>query len=250
MPYLKKIELRGFKTFGQATSILLEKGFTTITGPNGSGKTNVIDAVLFGLGELSSRRLRADNSAKLIFHGSPEAGVEKAKAAKVVMQFDNSDSRLPVDTTTVTISREVYRNGQSVYRLNGRRMSRANIVDTLAIAAISAMSQNIIPQGTITRLTDITPLERRRIIEDLVGIAQYDAEKAEAEEKLRTADISIRTAMGRIDEVQKRLDDLERERNELLRFSFIQNEIKKFEAVKISHEIILINKKVEDFDSF
>ena len=101
---LKKIEVKGFKTFGKPTSILLEKGFTAITGPNGSGKTNVIDAVLFGLGELSSRRLRADNFAKLIFHGSPEAGLEKAKAAKVVLQFDNSDGRIPVDTNTVTIS--------------------------------------------------------------------------------------------------------------------------------------------------
>src|SRR3972149_11744657 len=113
MPYIKKIELKGFKYFGpQTVKVVLDKGFTAITGPNGSGKTKIMDAVLFGLGELSSRRLRAENSAKLIFHGSPEAGVEKAKAAKVVMQFDNSDSRLPVDTTTVTISREVYRNGQ------------------------------------------------------------------------------------------------------------------------------------------
>jgi chromosome segregation protein len=114
------------------------------------------------------------------------------------------------------------------------------------VAAISSVSQNIIPQGTITRLTDINPMERRKIIEDLVGIAQYDAEKADAEEKLRVADISIRTAMGRIDEVQKRVDDLERERNQLLRYSFIQNEIKKFEAVKISHDIIQLNKKIEE----
>ena len=247
MPYIKKIELKGFKSFGpQTVKVVLDKGFTAITGPNGSGKTNIMDAVLFSLGELSTRRLRAENAAKLIFYGSEKYGLEKAKMAKVIIQFDNSDGTMPVDTTTVTVSREVYRNGQSVYRLNGRRISRGHILEILSMASISSASQNIIPQGTITRLTDINPMERRKIIEDLVGIAQYDAEKAEAEEKLRTADISIRTAMGRIDEVQKRLDDLERERNELLRFSFIQNEIKKFEAVKISHEIMLLNKKVEE----
>ena len=246
MPYLKKIELRGFKTFGQATSILLEKGFTAITGPNGSGKTNVIDAVLFGLGELSSRRLRADNFAKLIFHGSPEAGLEKAKGAKVVMQFDNSDGRLPVDTNTVTISREVYRNGQSVYRVNGRRMSRANVVDTLAMAGISAAGHNVVVQGTITRMAEIAPIERRKILDDMVGIAQYDSEKAEAEEKLRMAEIQIKTAMGRIDEVQKRVDDLERERNQLLRFNFIQGEIKQFEAMRISHDLGEIQTKIAD----
>jgi chromosome segregation protein len=247
MPYIKKIELKGFKSFGpQTVKVNLEKGFTAITGPNGSGKTNIMDALLFSLGELSTRRLRAENSAKLIFHGSDKAGQEKAKMAKVVVQFDNSDGIMPVDTTTVTISREVYRNGQSVYRLNGRRMSRSHITETLSMAAISSMSQNIIPQGTITRLTDITPLERRKIIEDLIGIAQYDNEKTEAEEKLRAADISIRTAMGRIDEVQKRLDDLERERNQLLRYNFIQTETKKFQAIKISSDITQMNTKINE----
>jgi chromosome segregation protein len=247
MPYVKRIELKGFKSFGpQTVKVNLDRGFTAITGPNGSGKTNIMDSLLFCLGELSTRRLRAENASKLIFHGSEKSGLEKSKMAKVIIQFDNSDSIMPVDTTTVTISREVYRNGQSVYRLNGRRISRQHIIEILSVAAISSASQNIIPQGTITRLTDITPLERRKIIEDLVGIGQYDAEKAGAEEKLRTADISIRTAMGRIDEVQKRLDDLERERNQLQRANFIQNEIKKFEAIKVSHEITQLTKKVEE----
>ena len=250
MPYIKKMELRGFKSFGPETvKVVLDEGFTAITGPNGSGKTNILDAFLFSLGELSTRRLRAETAAKLIFHGSEKAGLERAKMAKVIIQFDNTDGRMPVDTITVTISREVYRNGQSVYRLNGRRISRAHSLEILSMAGISSTSQNIIPQGTITRLTDISPLERRKIIEDLVGIGQYDAEKAEAEEKLRVADISIRTAMGRIDEVQKRLDDLERERNELLRVTFIQGEIKKFETIKISHDMALIRKKVEENSS-
>ncbi len=250
MPYIKKIELKGFKSFGpQTIKVTLDKGFTAITGPNGSGKTNIMDAVLFSLGELSTRRIRAESAAKLIFRGSEKPGQEKVKMAKVVIQFDNSDGVMPVDTTTVTISREVYQNGQSVYRLNGRRMSRGHIIETLSMASISSMSQNIIPQGTITRLTEITPLERRKIIEDLVGIAQYDSEKADAEEKLRTADISIRTAMGRIDEVQKRLDDLERERNQLLRYNFIQSETKKFQAVKISNDITQLNGKINEATS-
>jgi len=243
---LKKIELKGFKTFGKPTSILLEKGFTVITGPNGSGKTNVMDAVLFVLGELSSRRLRAENFGKLIFHGSPDVGLEKAKVAKVVMQFDNSDGRMPVDTVTVTISREVYRNGQSVYRLNGRRISRANLVDTLSMVGISPSGHNVVVQGTITKMAEIAPPERRKIIDDMVGIAQYDAEKAEAEDKLRQAEIQIKTATGRIEEVQKRVDDLERERNQLLRFNFIQNEIKRLEAMRISYDIGEIGAKIAD----
>ena len=167
MPYIKKIELKGFKNFGHKTvKVALDKGFTAITGPNGSGKTNIVDAALFALGELSTRRLRAENAAKLIFHGSEQAGLENAKKAKVVVQFDNTDGRIPVDTTTVTISREVSRNGQSVYRLNGRRISRTYILEVLSMAGISSTSQNIILQGTITRLTDISSPERRKIIEN------------------------------------------------------------------------------------
>lgn len=247
MPYVKKIELKGFKSFGpQTVKVVLDKGFTAVTGPNGSGKTNILDALLFALGELSTRRLRAENAAKLIFHGSETAGLERAKMAKVIIQFDNADGHMAVDTTTVTISREVYRNGQSVYRLNGRRISRTHILEILSMAGISSTSQNIILQGTITRLTDIAPMERRKVIEDLIGIGQYDLEKAGAEEKLRVADISIRTAMGRIDEVQKRLDDLERERNELLRYNFIQEEMKKFETIKISNDMAQVQRKIEE----
>ena len=250
MPYIKKIELKGFKSFGPKTAtVTLDKGFTAITGPNGSGKTNIADAVLFGLGELSARRMRAASLSKLIYHGYPELQVKKAKTAKIVLQFDNSDNRLPVDTKTVTISREINRAGQSLYRLNGRRISRTHILNILSMAGISPTGHNVVLQGAITRIAEISSHERRKMISDLVGIAQYDAEKAEAEEKLRAAEISIRTAMGRIDEVQKRVDDLERERNELLRYMFLKKEIKRFEAMKIFGEILEIERKKADVAS-
>jgi len=250
MPYVKKIELTGFKSFGpKKVVVTVDKGFTVITGPNGSGKTNIVDAILFVLGELSARRMRAENLTKLIFHGSQDAGIRKAKSAKVLLQFDNKDGRIPIDTNTVTISREVSRSGQCVYRLNGRRISRTNLHDIFSMAGIASTSHNIMLQGTITRMTDISSTDRRKIIEDMVGIAQYDSEKAEAEEKLRAAEISIRTAMGRIDEVQKRVDDLERERNELLRYNFIRNEIKRFEAMRLSHQMAVTEEKVAGISS-
>jgi chromosome segregation protein len=250
MPYIKKIELKGFKSFGPKTAtVKLDKGFTVITGPNGSGKTNIADAVLFGLGELSARRMRAASLSKLVYHGYPELQIKKAKTAKVVIQFDNSDNRLPVDTKTVTISREINRSGQSIYRLNGRRISRSHILNILSIAGIGPTGHNVVLQGAITRLAEISSHERRNLISNLVGIAQYDAEKAEAEDKLRAAEISIRTAMGRIDEVQKRVDDLERERNELLRYMFLKKEINRFEAMKIFGEILEVRKKAADVSS-
>ena len=247
MPYLKKIELKGFKSFGPKTAtVTLDKGFTAITGPNGSGKTNIADAVLFGLGELSARRMRAASLGKLIYHGYPDLNIKKAKTAKVVIQFDNSDNHLPVDTGTVTISRELNNAGQSLYRLNGRRISRSHILNILSMAGISPTGHNVVLQGIITRMAEISSPDRRKMISNLVGIEQYDIEKAEAENKLRAAEISIRTAMGRIDEVQKRVDDLERERNELLRYTFLKKEIKRFEAMKVSGELLDVQNKKAD----
>ncbi len=247
MPYIKKIELKGFKSFGPKTAtVTLDKGFTAITGPNGSGKTNIADAVLFGLGELSARRMRAASLGKLIYHGYPDLNIKKAKTAKVVIQFDNSDNLLPVDTGTVTISRELNNAGQSLYRLNGRRISRSHILNILSIAGISPTGHNVVLQNIITRMAEISSFDRRKMISNLVGIEQYDTEKAEAENKLRAAEISIRTAMGRIDEVQKRVDDLERERNELLRYTFLKKEIKRFEAIKISGEFLELQGKKAD----
>ncbi len=248
MPFIKKIEVNGFKTFGRKTTLMFEKGFTAITGPNGSGKTNIIDAVLFCLGELSSRRLRAENFSKLIFHGGIDPDVRKKGNAKVVIQFDNTDSRLPTDTSTVTLSREIDEDGQSVFRINGRRVSRAYAIEILSIAGISPYGYNVVLQGTLTRLAEISPQERRKIIEDMIGIATYDTEKEEAEKKLQTADISIKTAMGQVSEVQNRIEALEKERNDLLRHNFIQKEIRRFAAVKISYEIRSTQEKIDELE--
>jgi len=237
LPYLKKIEIKGFKTFNLKTTITLPKGLTVITGPNGSGKSNIIDAILFCLGDLSAKRLRAESLPSLI---GPHS-----RSAKVLIQFDNSDQRIPVETTTVTISREINRKGQSVFRLNGRRISRGNLMEILSMAGIGHHGHNIVLQGTITRLAEITSNERRRMIEDMIGIAQYDSEKAEAEGKLKAAEIAIRTAMGRIGEVQKRVEDLERERNDLLRHRFIQSQIKRLEAIKVSQNILETEEKLK-----
>ncbi|MBS7614416.1 chromosome segregation protein SMC, partial [Candidatus Bathyarchaeota archaeon] len=249
MPFIKKIEVSGFKTFGKKTTLMFDKGFTAITGPNGSGKTNIIDAVLFCLGELSSRRLRAENFSKLIFSGDPNSDSRKKDRAKVVIQFDNSDNRLPTDTATVTLSREIDHEGQSIFRINGRRVSRAYAMEILSMAGISPYGHNVVLQGTLTRLAEISPMERRKIIEDMIGIATYDAEKAEADEKLKAADISIRTAMGQVSEVQNRIEALERERNDLLRHDFIQGEIRRFEAAKLSYEMTTNQKKIGELDT-
>ena len=230
MPRIREVKLRNFKTFGsKATVIRLDDGFTALTGPNGSGKSNIVDAILFGLGELSAKRLRVDRFSSLIRNG--------ARKAEVSIQFDNSDHAIPVDSDVVTISRELDLSGQSVFRLNGKRIQRSDLLNLLSVAGIGPSGSNVVTQGSITRLATLSPTERREIIDEIVGIAQYDAQKRGAEEKLRRAEAALRDVMGRMEEIRLRLEELERERNRLQRYRFLESEIKHLRAIQISHAV-------------
>ena len=244
MVHIKRLELRGFKSFGpNRVTLTLDKGFTVITGPNGSGKSNILDAIKFVLGDLSARSLRADKMSGVIYDGQTSRKVE---ASRVTLQFDNEDSQIPVSSKTASISRQVNQNGASIYRLSGRHVTRSQLVDSLSVAGINSSGHNIIMQGTIMRLADVTPVERRREIEAQIGIAEYDAKKNEAQSQLRQADINLRIASARIDEVQLRLENLERERNQTLRYNFITNEVNKLEAILVSFKVLEMQNLLSD----
>jgi chromosome segregation protein len=213
----------------------LEKGLTVFTGPNGSGKSNLFDAIKFVLGDLSARSLRASKMGEIIFDGV--LGTPSAKTAYVKLRFDNSDRTIPLDRDVVTLSRRVNRKGISKYLLNGSTVSRSQLIDVLGMAKLYSSGHNMIMQGTITKLAEITPDERRRVIEDFVGIAEYNAKKAEARMQLRQAETNLRIADARIGDVQYRLERLEEERNDALRFNVIQGEIRKLHAILTSHLI-------------
>ena len=226
--------MRNFKSFGPRRVVIdLDKGFIVVTGPNGSGKSNIIDGVRFVLGDLSARSLRADKMSGVIYDGGREA----SPMAIVTLHLDNSDRRLPIDTDTVTIARKVDLEGESEYSLNGRHVARGQLVDILRMAGLSSSGYNLVMQGTITRLADITPEDRRSAIEDLVGIAEYDTKKAEAREQLQQAEVNLRIASVRIGDVQSRLERLEEERNDALRYNFIQKERNKLQANIVSYRL-------------
>lgn len=235
MVFIKRLEMRGFKSFGdKKVSIPLDKGLTVVTGPNGTGKSNICDGIRFTLGDLSARSLRADKMSEVIYDGY---STTSTKTAYVSIQLDNVDRRIPVDTETVTIARRVNSNGESDYFLNGKQAARTQLVDILSMAGLSSNGYNMIMQGTITRLADITPEERRKAIEELVGIAEYDAKKTEARLQLQQAETNLKIAEARLGDVQARLERLEEERNDALRHNFIQLELKKLRATQLSHRI-------------
>lgn len=243
MVYIRRIDLRGFKTFGKKVSLNLDRGLTVVTGPNGSGKSNVIDSIKFALGELSAKELRGGTITDLIHRGSPHA---TAKSAYVGIQFDNADRRIPVDADLVTISREFRRGGEGIYRLNGRRVSRKQLTDILSSADIQVSGHNIVQQHAITRLAEVTHEERRKIIEDMIGIAVYDSKKAEAEIQLQQADLNTKVASARTDEVRLRVEALEKERNDYLRSQQLKKETGRLQSQLTSHKIAEIQTQIAD----
>ncbi|MEM3429833.1 MAG: chromosome segregation protein SMC [Candidatus Bathyarchaeia archaeon] len=242
MVFIKRIELRGFKTFSRKVTLKLGRGLTVITGPNGSGKSNILDALRFALGELSPKELRGSSLSDLV---TKSTTVNQPRSAYVAIQFDNTDRRLPVDSSTVTISREFHRGGEGIYRINGKRVSRKQLTELLSSADISVSGYNIIPQHAVTRLAEVTSEERRRIIEDLIGLGIYDVKKAEAQNQLNIADTNIKIATARIDEVRLRVESLEKERNDFLRHSLLTKEISKLQAHIVSGKLSTINMDIE-----
>ncbi|TMI25983.1 chromosome segregation protein SMC [Candidatus Bathyarchaeota archaeon] len=239
MVFIKRIDIRGFKTFSKKVSISLDRGFTVITGPNGSGKSNILDGLKFALGELSPKELRGASLSDLV-HKSQAEG---ARSAHVAVQFENGDRRIPVESDLVTISREFSKGGEGIYRLNGRRMSRKQVQDILSSADIQVSGFNMIAQHAITRLAEIGSEERRRILEELIGIGVFEAKKAEAKQQLQQADVNLKVAAARVDEVRTRIEQLELERNNLLRFQLLKREIGGQQARILSGQVAGLERR-------
>lgn len=240
MVYIKKVELRAFKSFPNRTiSVAFSPTFNVITGPNGSGKSNIIDAIRFVLGENSPKELRQSRMSKLIFDKEP------VRSAKVTLVIDNSDRKLPIDGDTVYITREVGEDGESAYYVNHKAMLRGEVLKLLEAARMAYDGLNIVPQGTITRLAELNPNERRNLLESLIGLKSFDEKKAVAMEKLREADQRLAVAFARLDERRAQIERLEVERNELLRFELLERKVKEYRASIILHEIQGLENKIE-----
>lgn len=227
--HIKEIELQNFKSFGKKIKIPFFDDFTTISGPNGSGKSNIIDAILFALGLSNSRVLRAEKLTDLIFNGDTRA----RDFAQVTICFDNKDREMPVDRDEVTITRKVRQTESgyySYYYFNEKAVSLSDVHNYLSKARITPEGYNVVMQGDVTAIVEMTPTERRRIIDEIAGVAEFDDKKEQALNELEI----VRERIERVDiilaEVHDQLAKLRQERDQALKYQSLRDEKRKYEG--------------------
>jgi chromosome segregation protein len=209
---LKSIKLSGFKSFVDPTTVQFPSALCAVVGPNGCGKSNVIDAVRWVMGESSAKNLRGEHMTDVIFNGS---GTRKPVGqASVELLFDNDDHRLKgeyANFTEVSIKRKVERDGQSSYFLNGAKCRRKDITDIFLGTGLGPRSYSIIEQGMISRLIESKPEELRIFIEEAAGISKYKERRKETENRIKRTRDNIERLTDIRDELQKQLSHLQRQ---------------------------------------
>src|SRR5579859_676139 len=180
--FLRALILNGFKTFARRTEIRFEGGVTAIVGPNGSGKTNIVDAFKWVLGETQARDLRGSKMEEVIYAGSQRRA--RASFAEVTLVIDNASGRLPVDYAEVAIGRRVDRSGQSSYRLNGSRVRRRDLIELLQSTGLTVDSYALVNQGDIESIVTCSPSERRVLLEEAASVRGIKARRFEASGRL------------------------------------------------------------------
>src|SRR6056297_1250325 len=266
--HIKALVLDNFKSFGRKTRIPFYEDFTVVTGPNGSGKSNIIDSVLFTLGLARTSGIRAEKLTDLIYNpghqdGDSESNEEREASVEVIL--DNADGTLDRsavinaagtedvgDVEEISIRRRVKEtedNYYSYYYINGRSVNLGDIQDLLAQAGITPEGYNVVMQGDVTEIINMTPYARRQIIDEIAGVAQFDAKKEDAFEELEVVEERIEEANLRIEEKETRLDQLEDERETALEYQELKEEKEEYEGYRKAAELTDKRTELADIES-
>ncbi|HEU4333619.1 MAG TPA: AAA family ATPase, partial [Candidatus Eisenbacteria bacterium] len=217
---LKKLEMVGFKSFAEKTEIVFEPGVTCIVGPNGCGKSNVVDAVKWVLGTLSYKSVRGEEMLDVIFKGAD--GVGPAGMAEVSLTLENADRALPIEFDEVTITRRLHATGDGEYFLNGAACRLKDIRDLLYGTGIGADNYSIIEQGKIDRLVTSDPRQRRLVFDEAAGISRYRARKKETETRLDKVTQDLLRLNDIVREVQRELRSVRSQASRAARYRELQ----------------------------
>ena len=204
--YLKRLEMKGFKSFADKTSVVLEPGISAIVGPNGSGKSNICDAILWVLGERNAKSLRGGVMEDVIFAGSSKRGA--VSVAEVTLVLDNTDGLLPIEYNEVSVSRRLYRSGESEYLINGVNSRRLDVLDILHDSGIGTDTNSIISQGHLDSILQSKPIDRRTLIEEAAGVLKHKQRKHRSERKLERMDTNLERIGDVLAEIERQLKPL------------------------------------------
>ncbi|MBI2514906.1 AAA family ATPase [Candidatus Wolfebacteria bacterium] len=225
--FLKSLELNGFKSFASRTVLEFPAGITAIVGPNGSGKSNIIDCIRWLLGEREAKNLRGAKVEDLIWNGTPKR--PRVGMAQAGLHFDNGSGFFPVDFKEVAIGRRVSRDGQSEYFLNKSEVRLKDIVDFFSRSRLGTKGLTVIGQGSSDLFVRATPEERRLMIEEILGLREYQIKKTEAERKLKNTGFNLEKARAMIEEVLPRLRLLKRQTNKWSKRVALSEELRQME---------------------
>src|SRR6185369_8718215 len=242
---LNKIKLAGFKSFVDPTAVNLPGNLIGVVGPNGCGKSNIIDAVRWVMGEISAKHLRGDSMADVVFNGSSSR--KPVGTASVELVFDNSDGQLAgqyAGYAEVSLKRVVSRDGQSAYFLNGARCRRKDITQLFLGTGLGSRSYAIIEQGMISRVIEARPEELRGFIEEAAGISKYKERRRETENRISHTKENLERLADVRQEVEKQLNRLQRQAATARRYQVLKQEERKLTA-----ELLALRLRVIEQDS-
>ena len=233
--FLKSLTLKGFKSFADATTLQLEPGVTVVVGPNGSGKSNVVDAIAWVLGAQAPSAVRSQKMDDVIF-----AGTAKRPAlgrAEVSLTIDNSAGLLPIEFTEVTVSRILFRTGESEYSINGVTCRLLDVQELLSDAGVGRQQHVIVSQGQIDAVLNARPEERRSIIEEAAGVLKFRRRKERAERRLDATEASLLRVQDLLREVRRQLRPLERQAEAARRHGDLVSELSALQIFLRGREI-------------
>ena len=244
---INKIVMNGFKSFAKHTEVLFNESYNCILGPNGSGKSNILDALCFVLGKSSSKSLRAERAANLIYNGGKLK--KPAKQGEVSIFFDNGKKVFPTDDKEVKITRLVRHSGQSVYKINDETRTRQEIIDLLSIARINPDGYNIILQGDIAKFVEMHPDQRRELIGEIAGISIYEEKKHKALLEMQKVDERLKETDIVLTERNTYLKELKKDRDQALKYKDMSDKIRQNKASYLKFQIDKKEKEKNDLQT-
>ena len=242
--YLKRLELQGFKSFADKTVLELMPGITTVIGPNGSGKSNISDAIRWVLGEQSMKSLRGTKSLDIIF-----AGTQNRKSlgfAEASLVFDNSDGALPIEYTEVTVTRKIYRSGETGYYINKVPCRLKDVLELFMDTGIGKDGYSIIGQGKIDEILSNKSEDRRHIFEEAAGIVKYRTRKEESEKKLEHTKLNLLRINDILSEIEGNLEPLQIQADKAKKYLNLREELKSIEIGLFVYNIEKYKKDLEE----